>query len=71
MVALIYLGVALTVAGLIGLGLVVVRANRVRKEGLSGDAMYQRLRGLIPLNLGALALSALGLMCVVLGVALG
>lgn len=61
-------GAALTVAGLIGLGYVVMAANRARKEGLEGDAMHARLRSLVPLNLGALLLSALGLMCVILGV---
>ena len=71
MAALVWIGAALAVAGLGGLGWCIAAAARARREGLEGAAMEARLRGLVAVNLGALALSALGLMMVVLGVILG
>lgn len=71
MAALVWIGAGVTVLGLAGLVYCVVTAARARKAGLEGDAMAQRLRGLVAVNLGALALSAIGLMMVVLGVLLG
>jgi hypothetical protein len=68
MAALIWIGAALTLAGLAGLGWCILVAARAKREGLEGAAMEARLRGLVALNLGALAVSAIGLMTVVLGV---
>lgn len=68
---LVWIGAALTVAGLGGLAWCIVLAMRARKAGLSDDEMRNRLQGLVALNLGALGLSALGLMAVVMGIALG
>lgn len=65
---LLYIGIALTLIGLIGLGLVITRAWKARRDGLTGEAMEARLKGLLPLNLGALALSTLGLILVILGI---
>ncbi|CTQ48812.1 hypothetical protein [Jannaschia donghaensis] len=71
MTALIWGGAALTILGLTGLVICIVVAARARASGLEGAAMEARLRKLVALNLGALAISALGLMSVVLGVLLG
>ena len=71
MTALIWIGAILTLAGLAGLAWCVVVALRARREGLEGQAMEARLRRLVALNLGALAVSAMGLMLVVTGVILG
>ncbi|MEM7644779.1 MAG: hypothetical protein AAF366_20000 [Pseudomonadota bacterium] len=71
MAALVWIGTALALMGLGGLVWCVVVATRAKRAGLDGDEMAARLRGLVALNLGALALSALGLMLVVLGVVLG
>ncbi|MCK0167414.1 hypothetical protein MWU52_07640 [Jannaschia sp. S6380] len=70
MTALIWIGGAMTVAGLAGLVCCIVIAARARSRGLEGAAMEERLRRLVALNLGALAVSALGLMLVVTGVIL-
>lgn len=71
MAALVWIGTALALMGLGGLVWCIVVAARAKRAGLDGDEMAARLRGLVALNLGALALSALGLMLVVLGVVLG
>ena len=71
MTALVIIGVILTLLGLVGLIVVVTRANRARKEGLSSEEMQARLKALIPMNLGSLFVSTIGLMCVILGLFLG
>ena len=71
MTALIWGGAALTILGLAGLLGCIIVAARARSSGLEGVAMEARLRRLVALNLAALAVSALGLMCVVVGVLLG
>lgn len=71
MTALIWIGSALTILGLMGLTACIVVALRARRSGVEGVEMEARLRKLVALNLGALAISAIGLMCVVIGVLLG
>ncbi len=70
MAALIWIGAATTVLGLVGLVACIVVAARARSAKLEGAAMEARLRRLVAFNLGALAISALGLMMVVTGVIL-
>jgi hypothetical protein len=68
MTALVWIGALLALAGLVGLGWCIRVAVKAKREGLEGPEMEARLRGLVPLNLGALAVSTLGLMLVILGV---
>ena len=68
---MVWIGAAMAVAGLAGLVWCIAVAARARAEGLQGAAMEARLRRLVAVNLGALAVSALGLMLVVTGVILG
>lgn len=70
MEVLVWIGAALTLAGIAGLAWCIVLAMRLRKAGLPDDALRARLQRLVLLNLGALAVSALGLMAVVMGIAL-
>lgn len=67
MEALIWIGAALAVAGLALLGWCVLAAARAKRAGLEGQAMADRLRGLVAVNLGALALSGLGLAMLAVG----
>ncbi len=69
--ALIWIGTTLAILGLSGLVTCIVVAVRARSSGLEGVAMEARLRRLVALNLAALAVSAIGLMCVVVAVILG
>jgi hypothetical protein len=68
---MIWLGAAISVAGLAGLIWCIVRVLRARRAGLSDDAMQALLRAVVPLNMAALFVSALGLMLVITGVFLG
>ena len=71
MQALIWIGAALTLAGVAGLGYCVMRAMRARKAGLEDSAMRAELQKVVVINMGALGVSALGLMLVVFGIFLG
>ena len=68
---MIWAGAAVTLLGLAGLILCVIRAGRLRRQKLAEEELRQGLMALLPLNLGSLLLSALGLMLVVVGVILG
>ena len=68
---LVWTGAAITLIGIALLLVCVVRVIRARRAGLSDDDLKARLQSVVALNLGALAISAIGLMCVVLGLFLG
>lgn len=67
---LIWGGAALSMLGVAGLLACVIMALRARKSGLPDAQMKQRLQQVVALNLGALAISALGLMAVIVGIIL-
>ena len=64
---LIWGGAAVTCVGLLGLVWCGLAAARARAAGLDDEAMKARLGRLVAVNLGSLAISALGLMTVILG----
>lgn len=68
---LVLAGSAITVIGLGLLGYCIYAAFAAKRSGLEDDAMRARLQTVVAINMGALLLSVLGLMCVVLGVFLG
>ena len=67
---LIWIGAALTMVGVAGLVWCIVLALRAKKAGLPDQAMRAALQRVVVLNLAALAVSGIGLMCVVFGVML-
>ncbi|MGI9395668.1 MAG: hypothetical protein ACR2OY_13540 [Boseongicola sp.] len=67
MQALVWIGAILTLLGVVGLTWCVIIAFRAKRAGLSDAEMKNRLQKVVALNMGALAISAIGLMCVVLG----
>jgi hypothetical protein len=71
MQALIWTGAALTLLGVGGLIYCVLRALKARRAGLPDDALRAELQRVVLINLGALVVSILGLMLVVLGIFLG
>jgi hypothetical protein len=71
MQALIWTGAALTLLGVGGLIYCVLRALKARRAGLPDDALRAELQRVVLINLGALGVSILGLMLVVLGIFLG
>ncbi len=70
MEALIWIGAALTLAGVVGLGWCIRMAVKARSAGLADDAMRAALQRVVTLNMAALGVSALGLMAVVAGILL-
>lgn len=65
---LVWVGTALALLGLALVIYCIIVAIRLRVSGLADDEMKSRLQRVVAINMGALAISALGLMCVVLGV---
>ena len=71
MEVLVWIGAAVSLIGVAGLGYCIMLALRARKSGLPEEAMRQALQKVVLYNMGALGVSALGLMLVVLGIFLG
>ncbi len=71
MEALVWGGAAVSFAGLCGLVWCIVLAARARRAGLADAELRARLQRVVALNLGALFLSVIGLMMVVVGILLG
>jgi hypothetical protein len=65
---LIWIGAAVTLGGLAGLLWCIVTVIRARRAGLTEDALRTRLQRVVAWNLGALFLSVIGLMLVVIGI---
>lgn len=65
---LIWIGAALTLLGVAGLVWCIVLAMRAKRAGLPDAEMRVALQRVVVLNMAALAVSGLGLMCVVFGV---
>ncbi len=70
MAIMIWIGTGLTLLGVLGLGLCVVLALRAKRSGLDDAALKLSLQKVVALNLGALLLSGLGLMAVIVGIIL-
>ena len=68
---LIWPGAAISFLGVIGLLYCIRAAAKARSENLDASVMETRLQQLVALNMGALAVSAIGLMMVVIGILLG
>jgi hypothetical protein len=63
-------GAALSLLGVIGLVGCIVLAVKARRSALSEDDMRARLQKVVVLNMAALAVSAIGLMAVIVGIIL-
>lgn len=68
---LIWIGAAITVIGVCGLLWTVVLVRAAKKAATDDDDLRKRLGKVIPINLGMLLLSVMGLMAVILGISLG
>jgi len=68
---LIWSGAAVSCLGLVGLVVSIIRVNRARKAGLDDESLRAAVRKVLPLNLGSLFLSVIGLMMVIIGIFLG
>lgn len=68
---MIWTGAVLSLLGLAGLVWCILRVARARRAHLSEDELRAAVQSVLPLNLGALLLSVLGLMLIVVGIVLG
>lgn len=68
---MVWVGAAFTVLGLIGLVWCILTVWRARRAGLPDEEMRTVMSRVLPRNLGALFVSVIGLMLVILGVFLG
>lgn len=67
---IIWAGAALTLAGLGALVWCIWTVTRARRAGLDDAALRVKMRGVLAVNMGALAASTIGLMMVVIGIIL-
>lgn len=67
---LIWPGAVLTLAGLAGLIFAIVKVARAKRAGLDEAGLRAVLQKAVAINLGALAVSAIGLMLIVVGIML-
>ncbi|UWQ64031.1 hypothetical protein K3723_06980 [Leisingera caerulea] len=68
---IVWAGAALSVAGLLGLVWCIIKVAHARRQNLDDDALRAVVQSVLPYNLGALLLSVLGLMLVMVGIFLG
>lgn len=68
---LIWGGAALTMTGVAALIWCIVMATRAKRSGKPDDQLRADLQRVVVINLAALAVSALGLIAVILGIILG
>lgn len=68
---LIWIGAAISLVGLGGIIACIILTARARKAGLNDVALRARLKTMVVYNMGALMVSSIGLMCVVVGILLG
>ncbi len=65
---LVWTGAGLSVLGLLGLVWCIVHVAKAKRANLSDDQLRAAIQSVIPINMGALFLSVIGLMLVVVGV---
>ncbi|UWQ15325.1 hypothetical protein K3556_05385 [Aliiroseovarius sp. M344] len=67
---LIIIGAILSFVGLVGLLASAFKVMKAKRENLEDAELRARVQKAMALNMGGLALSVIGLMCVILGVSL-
>lgn len=65
---LIWSGAFLSLVGLIGLIWCIIFVSKARRAQLSEEELRARLRKALPLNLGSLFTSVIGLMLIIVGI---
>ncbi|MFU8882552.1 MAG: hypothetical protein ACNA7Q_09315 [Rhodobacterales bacterium] len=71
MQGLIWSGAVVSVVGLGGLIWCIFKVAAAKRANLSDDDLRDAVKRVVPINLGALFLSVIGLMMVIFGVFLG
>jgi len=68
---LIWIGAGISVLGLLGLAYCIMRVLKAKRAGYDDEQLRAEVAKVVPLNLGALFLSVIGLMIVILGIFFG
>ncbi|MGJ8585612.1 MAG: hypothetical protein ACSHXD_16085 [Marinosulfonomonas sp.] len=68
---IIWPGAVVALLGVAGLVYCILSAAKIRKQELEEEEMKARLQKLVAMNLGALFVSTIGLMLVIVGILLG
>jgi hypothetical protein len=68
---LVWIGAAISTIGLVGIVYSIVAVTSAKKAGLDDDALRAKLTSILPINIGSLLFSILGLMMIVTGILLG
>lgn len=71
MQVMLWIGVILTLAGVLGLGYCVLRVLKAKRAGLAPEAFRAEMQRVILINVAVIGLSFVGLMLVILGLMLG
>lgn len=67
----VWIGAGLSVVGLCGIVYSIVAVTKAKRANLPDEELRTRISKVLPVNLGALLISVIGLMAVVIGVMLG
>ncbi len=65
---LIWVGAVVSFSGLVGLIWCIIKARQAKNAASSDEELNATIRKLIPWNMGALFLSTIGLIIVILGI---
>ena len=68
---LVWVGAGISVVGLIGLVWCIAKVASAKRAGVSDEALRDAVKRVVPINMGALMLSVLGLMMVIVAISLG
>ena len=68
---LILAGTVVSVVGLVGLVWCILKVGKAKKASQTDEELRAAIQKVVPLNLGALFLSVIGLMMVIVGIFLG
>jgi tetrahydromethanopterin S-methyltransferase subunit C len=71
MAALVYVGTGLALIGMLTLGYCIWAAVSAKRSGLADAELRASLQRIVTINMGALLVSVLGLISVVMGIFLG
>jgi hypothetical protein len=67
----VWIGAVLSALGLVGIVYSIVAVARAKRANLADEDLRARISTILPINLGALFVSMIGLMAVIIGVMLG
>lgn len=68
---IVWIGAALSALGICGIIYSIVAVTRAKRANLPDEELRARISQILPINLGALFVSMIGLMAVIIGVMLG